>query len=217
MPVRSFVAFATFLILTTVRIADIATTLHFDPSLSHEGHPVVFFFGGKAPGLITSSTVAWLTCIVLLYFFWRGECLKLVQSPKRLRRFARIWFDRVIRTRRPIKDTLPGGSHWNEGSQALRLFGLALPWAIIFGSITAVYSWFAIQPSLQRTSYQQLYATLQVNKLNHLPWLCAIPGFVVGMALFFWCEYHQHLRTKVLRRAGKKGIKTARSRRRRVR
>lgn|GEM_PF-4270825 len=191
MPFRSFVALATFFILTTVRVADIATTLHFDPSLSREGNPFVHFIGGKAPALVTSSTVVWLTCVVLLYFFLRGESLKLVQSPERLGKFVRLWLDRVIRTRRPIKDTLPKGPHWNDGLQGVRLFGLALPWSMIFSSVSAVHSWFAIQQTSQRTAYRQLYASLQVNKLNYLPWLWAIPGSVFGVILFFCSEYRE--------------------------
>jgi len=185
---RSFLASATFAFLTIVRIADFATTLHFDQSLSHEGNPVVFIFGGGLPALVLTGVVVWVVCTAFLFAFWRGTPLRLAKQPKRFGGFVRIWIQRVVKPRHSITDSLPGGSHWNEGLQAIRLFGLGLSWAIIFGSIAAIHAWFATRVA-DGGAYQHMYSTLRVGKLNLFVFLMTPAGFLVGATIFFISEY----------------------------
>lgn len=196
---RHVITVLTLLLLTGARIIDTATTFHFDPTLQREGNPVVFFFGGKTWSLLMATVAVWLTCVAFLVAFWRGKSLRIRQPPKSLRGFVGTWINRVIRPQHPLRQSLPGGPYWNEGLQAIRLVGLGLPWAVIFGSATAIYSWFAIQHPPQITFYQHLYSTLNVGGLNYFIWLMTPPGFVTGTALFFWSEY-RHLRANIIRR-----------------
>src|SRR5437764_321317 len=106
---RSLLAIATFLLLTSLRAADIATTLDFDPYLRSEGNPVVFFLGGKLGSLLFTNGIIWLVCVGFLFMYWRGHSLKIPKSPRDLREYVRTCRNRVVKPRRAIRDNMPGG------------------------------------------------------------------------------------------------------------
>jgi hypothetical protein len=191
MTTRSYVALSTFLLLTVVRAADIATTLHFDRSLAREGNPIVFMFGGGLRSLVLSTGIVWLICAAFLLAYWRGDSLHLSEPPKRLSSFVRAWIERVIKPRRPLRSSLPGGESWHEGLQAIRFVGLALPWAVIVGSASAVHAWFATYGTPTVTRYQAFYSALTVGNWNYFVWLMALIGFVLGASLFSWSEFRE--------------------------
>jgi len=189
MRARGFVALITLLLLTAGRAVDIGTTLHFDPSLHREGNPLVLLFGGGIGTLIASNLLIWLLFLVSLFAFWRGPTLKLSRSSQNFTEFFLTWVRQVVASRRPISHTLPGGSHWNEGLQAIRLFGLGLSWAMILGSMLAAHAWFATRDA-RGTLFQQAYSTLHFGKLSLLIYLVMPIGFVLGGTIFFLSEYH---------------------------
>jgi hypothetical protein len=191
MTARLYVAFSTFLLLTAARLADIATTRYFNPSLDKEGNPLVFLLGGKWGSLLASTIAVWLLAVIFLFAYWRGDGLKASQVPSSFLGYVRAWTRRVAVRGRPIRASLPGGRYWNEGLQAIRLVGVALPWAVIAGSITAIYSWLATYGSSKRTVYQAIYAALQVGGLNYFTWLTTPLGFALGVWLFFWLEFRE--------------------------
>lgn len=192
---RFVLTLITFSLLTCLRTLDILTTFRFDPFLSREGNPAVFFFGGGKSALVATTGVSYAVSLFFLFLFCRSEHLRLSSRPPNVRAFLRIWVKRVVRARPPIRQSLPGGTHWNEGLQAMRLLGLALPWALIFGSVTAIHAWLGIEDRGVVTAYQRLYSTLRIGGVNYLIWLTALPGFVVGSFLFFWTEY-RHISDK---------------------
>jgi hypothetical protein len=189
MRARGFVALVTLLLLTAGRAVDIGTTLHFDPSLHREANPLVLLFGGGIGTLIASNVLIWLLFLVALFAFWRGPTLKLSRPSENFAEFFRTWVRQVVGSRRPISHTLPGGSHWNEGLQAIRLFGLGLSWAMILGSMLAAHAWFATRDA-RGTLFQQAYATFHFGKLSVLIYLIMPIGFVMGGTIFFLCEYN---------------------------
>jgi hypothetical protein len=180
---------ATLVLLTVARAVDIATTLHFDSSLRHEGNPVVFFLGGGLFSLLFVNFAVWLLCATLVFAYWRGDSLSVRIQHKSFGAFVRVWIDRVVRPRRSLRSTLPGGQYWHEGLQAIRLVGLALAWAVIFGSAAAVHAWFATYGEMGGTQYQQLYSALKIGGVNYFVWLTTPIGFAAGSALFFWLEF----------------------------
>ena len=191
MTTRLYVAVSTFVLLTAARVADIATTVYFNPSLDKEGNPIVFFLGGKLGSLVVSTAVVWLIAVSFLFAYWRGDRLKTLQVPSTFLEFVRAWSRRVLVRGRPMRTSLPGGRYWNEGLQAVRLAGIALPWAVIAGSMTAIYSWFATYGASKGTVYQSLYAALQIGGLNYFSWLTSAAGFAAGVWLFFWLEFRE--------------------------
>lgn len=189
MRARGLVASVTLLCLTAGRTIDVVTTLHFDPSLRREGNPLVVFVGSGIGTLIGANVLIWLLLLVCLLAFWRGPTLKLSRSPKTFADFFRKWVRLVLGSRYPISHTLPGGSHWNEGLQAIRLFGMGLSWAMILGSMVAVHAWFAMRDA-RSTLFHQAYATFRFGKLSLLIYLIMPIGFVMGGTIFFLCEYN---------------------------
>jgi hypothetical protein len=191
---RILLAGSTLVLLTVARAADIATTLHFDPSLSHEGNPVVFLLGGGLFSLLFVNFAVWLLCATFVFAYWRGNSLGVRIQHKSFGAFVRAWIDRVVRPRRSLRSTLPGGQYWHEGLQAIRLVGLALAWAVIFGSATAVHAWFATYGETGGTQYQQLYSGFKIGGVNYFVWLTAPVGFAAGSALFFSAEFKESQR-----------------------
>jgi hypothetical protein len=190
MRMRGFITLVTLLLLTASRAADIATTLYFNPSLDREGNLLVLLLGGGFGTLVISTTAFWLLCVGLLIAFWRSPSLRLSRSSESFWEYLRTWLRRVIQSRQAISSSLPGGSHWNEGLQAIRLFGLALPWAIISASAAAIHAWFATTLPAKIGPYQVLYSAMHVGRANYLVWLVAPGGFLVGALIFFLSEYY---------------------------
>ena len=186
---RGFLTILTLLLLTCGRVADIGTTLHFDPSLRREGNPVILLFRGGVGALVTSTVAVWILCTIGLIAFWRGPGLRVPRHPKNFRGFVRIWLRRVVQSRYPISQTLPGGSHWNEGLQAIRFAAVALSWGLIFGCVAAIHAWVATNNSTA-TLYQQMYLILRFGNVNYFVWLVTPLGFFAGAILFFLAEYN---------------------------
>jgi hypothetical protein len=157
--------------------------------LRHEGNPVVFFLGGGLFSLLFANFAVWLLCATLVFAYWRGDSLSVRIQHKSFGAFVRVWIDRVVRPRRSLRSTLPGGQYWHEGLQAIRLVGLALAWAVIFGSAAAVHAWFATYGEMGGPQYQHLYSALKIGGVNYFVWLTTPIGFAIGSALFFWREF----------------------------
>ena len=186
---RLVITVVTLLFLVAGRVADLATTFYFNPSLSGEGNPIVLLFGGGALSLISVSVLLFMLSSIGLLAFWRGESLILSTRPVSFATFLSIWLKRVALQRRPFGNYLPGASHWNEGLQAIRLFGVVLAWAMIFGSVTAVHAWFATRDISSSTTYQYVYSALRIGRFNYLPSIIAFGGCLFGAFLFFVSEY----------------------------
>ena len=187
---RSFLAITTLSLLVAARTADLVVTFHFNPSLSDEANPIVSLFGGGAGSLVPATVAISALSATGLLAFWFGQSLSLKMEPPNLRGFLLVWVRKVILDRHPLRDYLHGGSYTKEGMQAFRLFGLALSWALIFGSFTAVHAWFATRDVSEPTTYQLVYSWLRVGRYNYLASIVAVAGLLFGIMLFFVCEYY---------------------------
>lgn len=183
---------ATFLLLTLVKTGDVIATLYFDPSLSHEGNVFVVFLRGKVPTLLYSTSLSWFVCSTFLLLFWRGETLRTSAHSKRFRTFVQDWACAVIASRRSMRSTLPGGAHWNEGLQAIRLFGVALSWALITQGLLATYAWFATNGG-RGPSFFAVNSAFKIGRWSFLISLITLSGFVIGSLLFFWSEFKERV------------------------
>jgi hypothetical protein len=194
---RLVITVVTLLLLIASRTADLATTLYFNPSLDREGNPIVLLLPGGVTSLVSVSALVLVIFSIALFAFWRGQSLALSSRPADLAAFLSIWLQNVAFQRRPFGTYLPTAPHWNEGLQAVRLFGVALAWAIIFGSFAAVHAWFATRELTTVTAYQRIYSALRVGHFNYLPFMMAAIGSIFGAFVFFWSDYAEMTRRQV--------------------
>jgi nitrate/nitrite transporter NarK len=184
---RAFLTLTTLVVLLIARSLDLMATFWYNPSLSGEANPIVMVFGGGVRSLLLSVIILLILLTAGLLVFWRGPSLVLRTTPKTFRDFVVVWFRMVALNRQPLTAYLPSGTHWNEGLQALRLFGLALPWAITFGSFAAVYAWLAIYGPLK--NHQIIFSTVAIGRFTGTPAISALVGFFSGAFLFFITEF----------------------------
>ena len=190
---RARIFFITAAALIVARASDLLTTFHFNPSLSLEANPVVLVFGGGIASLIAITVIVSAVEIVSLVVFWRGRALVLRGSvPDTATGFVRLWLKRVLLDRQPFTAYLPGGSRSNEGLQSVRLFGVGLSWALIFASLTGVYSWVAIWRN-HHPGYKAVFSYIAIGRFSLFPATVALLGFLFGASLFFQSE---HLESK---------------------
>jgi hypothetical protein len=185
---RTVVFVTSMLFLIAARVCDIVSTFHFNRSLSREGNPVFLLLGGGETSLLIITSVFPLLSIAGLILFLRGRSLAWNKRPSSLGSFICDWLQRVAFDRQPFSAYLWGNAHAVEGLQALRLFGVALAWALNFGSAAAVYAWVAIFKS-QSPVFLSIFSMVSIGRFSLVPSLIAVSGFLVGAWLFFLSEY----------------------------
>lgn len=174
--------------LVIARAFDLIITFRFDPSLTREGNPAVMVFGGGAWTLIVTALVPSVLVAGGLLTFWLTPSLKLpTPRANSLRCYIRRWTRHVVLQRHRLREYLRPQSHLAEGLQAIRLFGVGLTWALVAGSVVAIYAWTVM--SRQHTVFRFIYQHLSVGRFSLLPSLVAVFGFCFGAACFFYVEY----------------------------
>ena len=186
---RTLLALLTFFCLTASRTLDILVTFHFSPQLEREGNPLVDNLGGGAGILLGGSVVTVSLITAGLAVFWRANSLPRFQphGPSFIV-FVRQWLRDVVGSRDPFAQWLPAGSRWPHSVQAIRLFAVAIAWAVIAGSLVAACAWFALDGQMG-TTVGAAFNWAIFGRATGLPYAVAFAGFLFGMALFFRCEY----------------------------
>ena len=138
--------------------------------------------------LVTLVLAVLVLVISGLVVFWLGPSLAVTVTPFTFVGFVRLWLNQVAINRQPFRAYLRGGSHRNEGLQAIRLFSVGLAWALIFGSFAAVYAWSAIWLG-HSAAYKSAFSYFSVGRFSFMPAITALLGFLFGAALFFRSEY----------------------------
>ena len=144
--IRAIVGIVTCFSVAAARAADLVTTFHFNPSLSREANPLVFFLGFDAAQLVASN----LTGMVIFLFV--PLLLYVVRGPARMEEQADSLTQyislQIYRSKLPRSRFLCGvflgwplPKNW---LQVTRLFGFALSWTIVFASLQATFAWWAI-------------------------------------------------------------------------
>jgi hypothetical protein len=169
---------------------DLAATFYFNPTLSREGNPVLLMFGGSRQSLMLITSVFSLLAVVGLIVFRRSKSLDWDNPVTALGSFIRGWLHHVAFDRQPFTAYFWGNSHATEGLQAVRLFGVALAWALIFGSAAAVYAWATLFHYGNRV-FLGIFSAVSIGRFSLVPFFIAVLGFVFGAWLFFWSEYAQ--------------------------
>lgn len=185
---KAHLTFFTLSSLALVRALDLLTTFYFNPTLSREGNPVYLTFGGSQQSLLGVTSVFSLLVIIGLLIFSRGTSLGLDRPADTLGSFIRGWLHRVAFDRQPFTAYWSGNSHATEGLQAIRLFGVALAWALIFGSAAAVCAW-VILFKYESRAFSAIFLSLSIGRFSLFPSLFAVLGFVFGGWLFFLSDY----------------------------
>lgn len=184
----TILTFVTFLFVTAARAADLATTFHFDPTLSREANPVVAQFGAGAAGMLLANAAALVALLfVPLLCFWLGQRPRFAQRPTDVWAFASLAFYRRLMPRRLLLRALitlwPLPKEW---FQVCRAWGVVGSWAAGFASVVAALSWWAIASS---PSYHAIYAAIAFRQYPIIPLLAGLFGAAVGWRLFVSCEF----------------------------
>lgn len=139
------VGLITFSSVTVARAADIATTLHFNPSLSREANPLSSVLGFDAAQLVVSNLilVVLFLLVPLIFYVVRGPA-KIMEKAHTLTEYMSIQLFRSKLERNCFLCGVflgwPLPKNW---LQATRVFGFAVSWAVVFASLQATFAWWA--------------------------------------------------------------------------
>jgi len=182
-------ALTTLLFLVSTRASDLVVTFYFNPSLDREANLIVRVLGGGARSLVAISVIEVVSLSGALLLFWRGPYLsELCTNGGSFRNFVARWLTEVIGSRDPFTAWMPGGPRSTHSVQAIRLVGVALSWAMIFGSLAAVYAWFVLMINFS-DRMRAVFTSLSFGSTTVVPYLAALLGFCFGALLFFISEY----------------------------
>ena len=180
---------SSLLCLIVARACDLGATFYFDPALQREANLPLLLFGGGWAALLVAALVPSAVAVAGLFVFILGHPLAENTTPElSFSAFKRLWLKRVVLNRHPFRAYLRGGTHQEEGLQAIRLFGVALTWSLIFGSIVCVYAWSALANDHSQ-AFRAAFFHFGIGRFPLLQILIAFLGFVFGAALFFRSDY----------------------------
>jgi len=194
---RSVLALGTFVAVSTARAADLATTFHFNPSLSREANPLVTWHGADPKALLIFNVVG-LAILFLapLFLYWRGRPKVLAEKAESVWDFASLLlYDRIMPKGRLIRAFLLGSPLPKDWFQFLRLWGFAGCWALAIGSFIVTFSWWAVS-DLHWTTYQTIRSSITIGSYPVLELVPVIPTFIAAAVIFFrteFCDYKRAL------------------------
>jgi len=142
---RLIVGIVTFFSVAAARVADIATTLHFNPDLSREANPLSTVLGFDASLLIASNVIGvllFVTIPLLVYVFYGPA--KIDETACTLNDYIslQLYRDKLARTHL-LRGLFLGWPFPRNWLQTTRVIGFALSWAVVFGSLQAAFAWWA--------------------------------------------------------------------------
>ena len=143
---RTLTTLITLFAVTIARAADLATTFHFNPSLSHEANPIVSVFEADASTLLLTNILGVIVFLfVPLFFYWRFPAAPMQATPANLREFICLQlYGRLLGRGEFCRAILLLWPFPKNRRQFLRFVGIALSWALVFCSFFAVFSWWAM-------------------------------------------------------------------------
>jgi len=163
---RAIPALVSLLMISAARASDIASTFHFNPSLSSEANPLVAWWGASAPTLVLvniGTVVAFL--LIPLFLYWRYAPAPLATKPATAREFiCQQLYGRTLSTpefHRAMFMAWPLPKNW---LQAVRWFGFVITGTMAFASFHAAFSWWAAHE-------------WDLQWYNHLRYRTAIGGY----------------------------------------
>jgi hypothetical protein len=143
---RVIIGVVTFFSIAIARTADLATTLHFNPSLSREANPLSSVLGFDAAQLVVSNVigVAIFLLAPLLIYVVRGPA-KIEEKANTLTEHISLQlFRSKLDQNRVLCGVFLGWPLPKNWLQATRVVGFALSWAVVFASLQATFGWWAI-------------------------------------------------------------------------
>jgi len=181
-----------FFTVTVARASDLATTFHFNPTLSREVNPFVALVGGSTTSLLLSNLFGLVLLLYIpLLLYWRVPLRRLDVVPATVRDFASLLlYGRVLARGQFLRACLLGSplpKHW---IQVLRLWGFAGCWTVAFGSFLAAFSWWAVS-GWQWTWYQAFRSYLAPGNYPVVELLACIPVGYLAAVAFFRTEFSE--------------------------
>ena len=187
---RTLPTLITLFAVIAARASDIATTFHFNPSLSHEANPIVARFGADAPTFVLTNALAVLVFILVpLYFYWRFPTAPLQSTPASLREFICLQlYGRILGPGEFYRAILMGVPFPKNWVQLFRFAGIALSWTVVFGSFLAVFSWWAIW-GWRWHGYQHFRAAFAVGGYPTLDLFLCLGFLYLASFIYFRREF----------------------------
>jgi hypothetical protein len=144
--IRTLFTALTLFAITAARPSDLATTFHYNPSLSHEANPIVAHFKADAQTMVVADILGVITLpFAPLFVYWRGSPKRLTTTPESMWDFAGLYlYGRRMSRGQLLRAILLCWPLPKDWFQVLRLWGLAGSWAVVVGSFAAAFSWCAL-------------------------------------------------------------------------
>ncbi len=191
---RTIPTIVTLLAVVIARASDIASTLHFNPSLSREANPLVRLVGvqtGGRVGVMVLSNVVFVILAVVwpLWFYWRYPAAALPLQPKNVREFASLQlFNRILPHGEFLRFCFLGVPFPKNRMQLARCFGFVISWTIVFGSFLAAFSWWA-RHAWHWHAYERYRASFAIGNYPVMELLPCFPVAFLAAVVFFRMEY----------------------------
>ncbi|MCW3061760.1 MAG: signal peptide protein [Capsulimonas sp.] len=187
---RTLPTLITLFAVTVARASDIATTFHFNPSLSQEANPIVAQFGAGASTMVLTNVVGvFVFLFVPLFFYWRFPSTPLQSIPANVREFICLQlYGRLLLTREFFRAILLGVPLPKNWLQILRFLGIALPWTMVFGSFLEVFAWWA-SCSWHWRGYGQFRAVFAIGGYPTVDLILCVAFFFMVSFQYFRGEF----------------------------
>lgn len=183
--IRAVVAIVTFLSVAASRAADLATTLHFNPSLSEEANPLSSVYGFDVAQLVASNVIG-VVVILLVPLLIYVVCApaRIEEKAESITQYVSL---QLFRSKLPRTRVLCGiFLGWplpKDWLQVLRVFGFAVSWGVVYAGLQATFGWWA-----KHWEFDWYVQYRAISNLRGYPVIELIPSIAVvySMAYLFY-------------------------------
>jgi len=190
---RFAVAAVAFLSVIAARWADLATTLHFNPTLSREANPFVSVFGLDTTQLIVTNVIGILAFVLApLLAYVRYAPASMEQTPQTLAEYISIQLYRCnLEKKRLYHAIFLGWPLPKDWLQTTRLFGFTVSWTVVFASLVATFGWWATNQCGMEwyQAYRSLFSIRGYPVIEFIPIIVCI--YIAGY-LYFRMEFREY-------------------------
>lgn len=180
----------TFVVVTTARIADMATTFYFSPNLKYESNPLANNTGMEFSTLLLSNIV-----LVFIFIYFPLSLYWLKAAKKTDVHISSAWeyaslslYGCVIKKVKLIRAVILGWPLPKDWLQVVRCMGIVLSWGVAVASWMAVLAWWA-SFSWSWTSYMKFRAAIVIGNVPLLEILAGYLTCIIVTPIYFKLEY----------------------------
>lgn len=190
---RLVVAGVTLLSAASARAADLATTLHFNPTLSREANPLVSALGFDATQLIITNAICLLLFVLApLSIYALYAAARMEERPQTLAEYISLQLYRCRMEKRDLFRAIFLGSPLpKDWLQVTRAFGFVISWTVVFGSLQATFGWWATN-QWEMEWYRIFRSVLNFRGYPVMEVITVLIFVDIVGYLFFRMEFKQH-------------------------